>query len=269
MSDNTAIEWADATWNPIRGVGANKWMCAKISAGCDNCYASTFNRRMGGQHYPTQAGVVRGAAQVETRLHEKAFEDMRRWRKPRRVFVCSMTDLFGEWVPDEWLRRIFDAMIRYEGRQHTFLVLTKRPRRMVDWWGRWAVPMGGDWTRHIWLGVTVERDELAWRANECLHALKSLNAPPTTFVSAEPLLGPLPSLDLRSVDWLITGGESGQNYRSLDLGWVRDLRDRCQEGGVAFFHKQHGGLTPKKNGRLLDGREWSEFPEPARALATV
>lgn len=282
MSDNSAIEWCDSSWNPIRGTTFDRWMCQKISPGCDNCYASTFNQRWGGMEYPRDGRLNDSA----WRLDIKALHVPTHWKRPRRIFVCSMTDLFGDWVSDSWLSDVFSVMRATP--QHTYQILTKRPQRMRDWitgpyWNGLVLP-------NAWLGVSVELDRYAWRAKMLADIPAAVR-----FVSAEPLLGPLPSLELgcpdcsgrgvdpsictddgcdhspedwckrcdgkgRLVDWLITGGESGQKHRPLDAEWVRDLRDRSLANGTAFFHKQNGGRTPKAGGRLIDGKEWSEYP---------
>lgn len=280
MSSNSSIEWTDASWNPIRGIAPNRHMCRKISPGCDNCYASAMNYRFGGQEYKFE-----GAGVGAVRLDHKALMLPLKWKKPQRVFVCSMTDLFGEWVPDDDIDEVVGIMAMAE--QHQFQVLTKRPGRMLTairrwqrkfetetpylqavgsgpsnalvhtevWWAtgatdeyRWPLP-------NVWLGTSIELDRYAWRANvlrDCPAAVR--------FVSAEPLLGPLPSLDLTGIDWLIAGGESGIGHRPMEADWVRDLRDRSAAAGTAFFFKQHGGRTHAEGGRLLDGRTWDEYP---------
>ncbi len=269
MSDRSAIEWTDATWNPIRARGElGRHFCLKISDGCTNCYASSFTRRLGGRPYDAANSLsIAGAAEAVRRrdiyLDEQALTLPLKWKRPRRIFVASMTDLFGEWVPTGWLERIFDVMTSYNEHGHTFQVLTKRPARMRTFltnYPRWqTAPRSRD---TIWLGVTVESDAYAWRAKMLAEIPAAVR-----FVSAEPLLGPLPSLHLDRIDWLIVGGESGgplerRLVRSSEqsLSWVRDLRDRAQAAGVAFLFKQWGGPTPKASGRLLDGRDWLEFP---------
>lgn len=303
MSDKTAIEWADSSWNPIRGIAPNRHMCQKISPGCDNCYASTQVHRFGGQEYSyDHVG--------EVRLDEKALLLPLTWKEPRRVFVCSMTDLFGEWVPQDWIDQLFGVMALTPW--HTYQVLTKRPSRMRDYLtqlvqGPWAArvtvdgrpgtdvhfrmtgvlcdlfprcpaatlnrasawqderwPDGDGFLRewplpNVWLGTSIELDRFTWRANvlrQCPAAVR--------FISAEPLLGPLPSLDLDGISWLIAGGESGARHRACMPAWVTDLRDRSQEAGTAFFFKQWGGRTHAEGGRVLGGRTWDEFPTPAR-----
>lgn len=296
MGDKTSIEWtrsddgdAGATWNPIRGTAPDRWMCAKISDGCEWCYASRMNARFGGNEYPHVGGEA--PSPWGTWLDKNMLEQPGHWKRPRRIFVCSMTDLFGEWVPDEWIRSVYGVM--NAARQHTFLVLTKRPRRALEWYRSHAMTeenVRGAWS-NVWMGTTIELDRFAWRATVLKQIPVSVH-----FVSAEPLLGPLPSLDLAGIDWLITGGESGgpEERRLVErcgwcgsgapasecthcggqpwqpkpeaLDWVRELRDRAGSAGVAFFHKQWGGVTPKSGGRLLDGREWSQFPQPREAV---
>jgi protein gp37 len=235
MSDKSAIEWTDATWNPITG-------CTQLSPGCDHCYALRFAERFRG---------------VEGHVFARGFDLVLRperlalpvtWKQPRYVFVNSMSDLFHEDVPEHYILRIFDTMAQADW--HIFQVLTKRPKRMAHLAPR--LP----WPSHIWAGTSVELDRYSWRANRYLRSVPAA----VRFVSAEPLLGPLPSLDIDHLQWVITGGESGPRFRTCEAEWVRDLRDRCQRAGVAFFHKQWGGRTPKAGGRELDGRTWDEKP---------
>lgn len=242
MSDKSAIEWTDATWNPITG-------CSKVSPGCAHCYAERLSLRFG-----TSVGPWTPAnAAANVILHEERLGVPLAWHQPRMVFVNSMSDLWHELVPDAFIVRVFDVMARAP--QHTFQVLTKRPERMAAWfrgagreWGVCPLP-------HLWLGVSVENDRWVSRAGP----LRSVPAA-IRFVSAEPLLGPLPSLDLSDLDWLIVGGESGPVHRPMDVAWVRHLRDAAKSSGTAFFFKQWGGRTPKSGGRELDGRTWDEYP---------
>jgi protein gp37 len=244
MSDRSAIEWTDATWNPITG-------CTQISPGCDHCYALTFAERFRGvpRHY-FEVGF-------DLTLRPSKLGLPLRWRAPRRIFVNSMSDLFHESVPEEYIQRVFQVMV--QAHWHTFQILTKRPRRMA------VLAPRLPWPAHIWAGTSVELDRYSWRANACLRAVPAA----VHFVSAEPLLGPLPSLQLDHLDWVITGGESGRGHRPCDPAWVRDLRDRCAQAGVAFFHKQWGGRTPSAGGRLLDGTTWDEFPTPSVSQAAA
>jgi protein gp37 len=244
MSDKSAIEWTDATWNPVTG-------CTQISPGCDNCYALRFAERfrgVPGNYYEVGFDLTLRSNKLDLPLQ---------WKKPRRVFVNSMSDLFHEDVPDDFVASVFDVMARADW--HVFQVLTKRPRRMAE------MASSLPWPDHIWAGTSVELDRFAWRANHYLRRVPSA----VRFVSAEPLLGPLPSLELDHLHWVITGGESGPGHRPCDADWVRDLRDRCVEARVSFFHKQWGGRTPKHGGRLLDGRTWDQQPTvPAEAIGS-
>lgn len=271
MSEKSAIEWthtyhADgtvtpgSTWNPIRGVNA-RHTCARISPGCDNCYAATMTRRglMG------TAPIDYGTGETPNdpaRLDETALLQPLRWKKPRKIFVASMTDLFGTWVPVEWIARIFDVM--ENNPQHTYIVLTKRPKQMRDYINRrWT---GAYQPQFIWCGVTIESDAYTWRANY----LRATNAA-VRWISAEPLLSGLPSLDLTGIDWLVTGGESGPKARPSHPDWYRDLRDRATAAGVAFFHKQNGAWldatdTPDGEWPLGTGAESSIFTPDGELL---
>lgn len=237
----TAIEWTDQTWNPVTG-------CSKVSPGCAHCYAETLSLRFGWSKKPW---TPENAAENVV-LHPERLNKPLTWRKPSMVFVNSMSDLFHEEIPDEFIWRVW--MVMAEAERHTFQVLTKRPERAAELLRKWnlmcwALP-------NVWLGTSIENDRHVHRAD----ALRE--APATVrFISAEPLLGPLPSLDLTDIDWLIVGGESGHGARTMQPEWVRDLQGHAEADGVAFFFKQWGGRTPKAGGRLLDGREWSEYPE--------
>lgn len=234
MSLSSSIEWTDATWNPVTG-------CTQVSAGCDHCYAMTFAERFRGvPGHPYEQGF-------DLRLWPERLVLPLTWKKPRRIFVNSMSDLFHPTVPDEYIRRIFDTMVQADW--HIYQILTKRPKRMA----RMADSL--PWPSHIWAGVSVESNDVAWRADY----LRRVSAA-VRFVSAEPLLGPIDRLDLDGIHWLITGGESGAHHRPCNSDWVRAARDRCIGTEVAFFHKQWGGRTSKVGGRELDGRTWDEMP---------
>jgi protein gp37 len=234
MADGSSIEWTDATWNPVTG-------CTQVSAGCDHCYALRFAERWRGiPGHPFEQGF-------ELRLWPERLELPLRWQRPRRIFVNSMSDLFHHQVPDEFIHAVFETMAR--ARRHQFQVLTKRSGRLKRLAGQ--LP----WPPHVWVGVSIELDRFCWRAEDLADVPAAVR-----FVSAEPLLGPLPSLRLEGLHWVITGGESGPGFRECRPEWVRDLRDRCSAAGVAFFHKQWGGIRPGSRGRLLDGRTWDEFP---------
>lgn len=233
----TSIEWTDETWNPTTG-------CDRVSPGCDHCYAATMAARlkaMGNPRYQRDGADGPGFGLT---LHPDVLEKPLRWRKPRRVFVDSMSDLFHPDVPSEFVQRVWEVMGRCP--QHTFQILTKRPQRMADLTRR--LP-------NVWLGTSIESDRFAFRAKHLRRCPAEVR-----FLSCEPLLGPLPSLDLTGIDWVIVGGESGPNARPMHPDWVRDLRDRCLDAGVTFFFKQWGGRTPKAGGRVVDGRTWDETP---------
>lgn len=236
MSDHTAIEWADASWNPVTG-------CQEVSPGCDHCYAKTFAERFRGvPGHPYTQGF-------DLKLWPARLDYPLTWKKPRRIFVNSMSDLFHKDIPDEYIHRVFDAMVRADW--HQFQVLTKRSARLAQ-----LAPML-PWPPHIWAGVSVETAQYGWRV---AHLRKVPAA--VRFISAEPLLGSLAEVNLAGIQWIIAGGESGAGARHCDPAWPRELRDRCQSEGIAFFFKQWGGRTPKTNGRLLDGRTWDGFPSP-------
>ncbi len=235
MGQRTAIEWSEMTWNPVTG-------CSKVSPGCAHCYAETFAERWRGTpgHHFEQG--------FDLQLRPERLLQPLAWRKPRTVFVNSMSDLFHEDIPVDYIRSVFEVMSQADW--HVFQVLTKREQRLVE-----LAPLL-DWPPNLWMGVSIENRRFVHRAD----ALRQVPAA-VRFLSAEPLLGRLEGLDLTAVDWVIAGGESGHRHRRLDLAWVRDLRDRCRERDVAFFFKQVGGRSPKAGGRLLDGRTWDESPD--------
>ncbi len=240
MADKSDIEWTDATWNPVTG-------CTQVSPGCDHCYALTFAERFRGvPGHPYEQGF-------DLKLWPQRLELPLRWKRPRRIFVNSMSDLFHRDVPDDYVAAVFDVMVRAD--HHIFQVLTKRSSRLAK------LGPSLPWPSNVWVGVSIETERYRWRADHLRQVPAAVR-----FISAEPLLGPLARVDLSGVEWVITGGESGNGHRPIDPDWVRDLRDRCQQQGVAFFHKQWGGRTPKANGRELDGRTWDEFPQPSREL---
>ena len=252
MSDRSTIEWTEATWNPTTG-------CDRISAGCDNCYALSLAKRlkaMGNPKYQLDGDPRTSGPGFGVALHEDALTIPERWAAPRVVFVNSMSDLFHARVPRPFIERVFEVMARTP--RHTYQVLTKRPNRLA----RLAPSL--PWPRNVWMGVTVEDASHVSRLDALRHVPAAVR-----FVSAEPLLGPLPNVDLTGIDWLIAGGESGHHARPVDPQWVADLRDQCAQADVAFFFKQWGGRTPKARGRELDGRTWDEMPSPKVRLDPV
>jgi protein gp37 len=247
MSDGSAIEWTDATWNPVRG-------CTKVSPGCKHCYAETFAERFRGvPDHPFEQGF-------DLRLVPSALELPLKWRARRRIFVNSMSDLFHEGVPDEYIVRVFDVMRRAS--QHEFQVLTKRAERMARLAVSLRVP------DHVWMGVSVESAQYTHRIDE----LRRVKAK-VRFLSVEPLLGPIHRLNLRGIHWVIVGGESGPRARAMEAEWVQAIRDRCVASQVPFFFKQWGGVRKHVTGRVLDGRTWDEMPDRMarqnRVLAVV
>ncbi len=238
MADNTSIEWADRTWNPVTG-------CTKISRGCDNCYAERFSERFRGvPGHPFETGF-------DLMLRPERLEQPFTWCKPQMVFVNSMSDLFHKDVPTEFIDRVFNTM---EGaNSHIYQLLTKRSSVMMRYLQRRYG--GGTGPRHIWCGVSIEDRQALSRLSHLQQAPAGMR-----FLSIEPLLGSLGSLRLDGIDWVIVGGESGPRARLMEASWVRDIRDACLDQGVAFFFKQWGGSRPKSGGRALDSREWNEFP---------
>ncbi len=231
MADRSAIEWTSATWNPTTG-------CDRTSPGCDNCYAMVLSRRlkaMGSPKYQNDGDAATSGPGFGITMHETALELPLRWRAPRTVFVDSMSDLFHPGVTEEFIARVFAVMAATP--QHTYQVLTKRSRRLAQ------LALELPWPSNVWIGTSIESVRYSYRA---VH-LRTVEAAAVRFLSLEPLLEPLPSLDLTGVDWVIVGGESGRGHRPIDVSWVRDLRDRCVDAGVAFFFKQHGGRTPKSH----------------------
>lgn len=234
MSGNSAIEWTESTWNPVTG-------CTKMSSGCLHCYAERMAMRLQAMGQPN----YRNGFQVTT--HPNALSLPLRWKKPQTVFVNSMSDLFHEDVPIDFILRVFDIMRR--AHWHRFQVLTKRSERLLE------LDPTLDWAANVWMGVSVECQEMAFR----IDALRQTGAS-IKFLSLEPLIGPIPHLDLKGIDWVIVGGESGPGARALDPEWVKDIRNQCIASGLPFFFKQWGGVNRKKTGRLLDGRVWDEMP---------
>ena len=238
MAERTAIEWTDATWNPVTG-------CSKVSTGCKHCYAERLAHRL------QAMGSVRYRNGFAVTLHPAVLDLPKRWRQPRMIFVNSMSDLFHESVPPEFIQRVFATM--RDCPQHTFQVLTKRSARLRD------LAQYLDWAPNIWMGVSVENRRV-------IHRIHDLQAVPAyvRFLSCEPLLGPLDDLPLDGIHWVIVGGESGPDARPMQAEWVRTIRDQCRRADVPFFFKQWGGVRKDRTGRDLDGRAYDEMPRAAR-----
>ena len=228
------IEWTDVTWNPTTG-------CTKISAGCKHCYAEVMARRL------QSMGMEKYKRGFSLALHEAALEAPLSWKRPRTVFVNSMSDLFHRDVPDHFISRVFEVMVHCP--KHKFQVLTKRASRLE------RISRKLPWANNIWMGVSVEDSRQLPR----IDSLRTTGAS-IKFLSLEPLIGPLPVIDLEAINWVIVGGESGPRARPMEPAWVIDIRDRCQVAGVPFFFKQWGGKNKKKSGRTLQGRTYDEMP---------
>ena len=228
------IEWTEITWNPVTG-------CTPISIGCRRCYAKTMTRRL------QAMGQVKYRDGFKVVCHPAELQKLDGTRKPRMVFVCSMSDLFHEEVPSSFIRQVFSEMQRNP--HHRFQVLTKRADRLADLGPSLA------WGKNVWAGVTVEHSDYLAR----IDLLRSVPAP-VRFLSLEPLLSPLKDLDLDGIDWVIAGGESGPGSKPVPKEWIVEIRDHCSRSKVPFFFKQWGGANKKANGRLLEGRTWDEQP---------
>jgi len=234
---NTSIEWTNRTWNPVTG-------CTEVSPGCDHCYARTLAERfrgVPGNHFEQGFDLKLWPDRLELPL---------KWKKPQMIFVNSMSDLFHKDIPDEYIKLVFQVMNATP--RHTFQVLTKRPSR--------AALMSDQlrWTSNIWMGTSVETNDYIWRIDKLTKTGAAIK-----FISAEPLLGELTSIQLCHIDWVITGAESGHGARPMNEDWVRHLRDKCQDYGVAFFYKQNAIRGRKLPLPELDGRQWMEYPKVA------
>lgn len=234
MAQNSTIEWTGSTWNPVTG-------CKKISPGCKNCYAERMARRLKAMGQPN---YIRG---FELALHDQALDIPVLWKKPQTIFVNSMSDLFMEKVPEEFIKRVFNVM--RSANWHTFQILTKRSERLLE------LNCSLQWMPNIWMGVSVENSEYKFRIDHLRETAAYVK-----FLSCEPLLGPLPHLNLNGIDWVIVGGESGPGARNMDPDWVIDIRDQCIKARVPFFFKQWGGINRKRLGRELEGKTWDEMP---------
>jgi protein gp37 len=234
MSTKSAIEWTESTWNPLTG-------CTKISPGCKHCYAERMAKRLQAMGQPNYANGF------ELTLHEHIVSLPLTWKKPQMIFVNSMSDLFHEGVPLEFIQKIFAVM--REASWHTFQVLTKRSKRLSE-----LSPLI-DWPQNVWMGASVENQNYVYRINDL-----RLTQAQIKFLSLEPLLGPLPNLKLDGIDWVIVGGESGPGARPIEEDWVLNIRDQCLGSNVPFFFKQWGGVNKKKHGRLLQGQSWNMLP---------
>jgi protein gp37 len=235
MSQKSSIEWTESTWNPITG-------CTKVSDGCKNCYAERMAKRLKAMGQPN---YING---FQVTLHEHVLEYPLKWKKPQTIFVNSMSDLFHEQVPESFIFRIFDVM--KQAYWHQFQILTKRSVRLRE------LAHKIDWPENVWIGVSVENEAVKSRIDD----LRDVSAA-IRFLSLEPLLTPLTHLDLRNIDWVIVGGESGPGSRQMEKEWVIQIKEQCFKQNTPFYFKQWGGVHKKKSGRLLEGRTWNEMPD--------
>lgn len=239
MAQNSSIEWTDTTWNPVTG-------CTKVSPGCDNCYAARFSERFRGvPGHPFETGF-------DLTLRPERLMQPLQWKRPRMIFVNSMSDLFHKDVPRTHIAAVFDTMEQADW--HVYQVLTKRSSLLQKFLNQRYADRKPP--AHIWLGVSVENRQAISRITHLQKAKAGVR-----FLSVEPLIAPVGRLDLRAIDWVIVGGESGPRARPMDPQWALDVRDQCVAAGVSFFFKQWGGRWPKAGGRLLDGEEWNDMPK--------
>lgn len=248
MATNSAIEWTEATWNPIVG-------CSAVSPGCTNCYAMRLAHRLEAMGQPKYQGLTRMSGgrskwTGEVRLDSGTLEAPKSWRSGRMIFVNSMSDLFHEGIDIDVIKNVFSVMS--DTPQHTYQILTKRSDRLA------SLARSLWWPNNVWMGVSVESEEYLYRVDDLRRVPAGVR-----FLSLEPLLGPLPGLNLDGIDWVIAGGESGPGARPIHVEWARSIRDLCSEMRVPFHFKQWGGVNKKKAGRILDGRTWDDFPSVA------
>jgi protein gp37 len=229
------IEWTQATWNPTTG-------CTKVSPGCKNCYAERMSIRL------QAMGIEKYANGFELTVHNDALEIPYQWKKPKLIFVNSMSDLFHEQMPKEYIFKVINVM--HEASWHQYQILTKRSENLL------RLDPYIDWPDNAWMGVSVENDRYSYRIDH----LRKTGAK-IKFLSLEPLLGPLPDLDLRDIDWVIVGGESGPRARPMHYEWVTEIKNQCHDADIPFFFKQWGGANKRQKGRLLEGTTWDEMPK--------
>jgi protein gp37 len=247
MAGLSDIEWTDATWNPVAG-------CLMISAGCTNCYAMRMAARLQAMKHPNYLGTTRksGGRPVWTgkvRLIESSLDIPLKWKKPRKIFVNSMSDLFQDGVPEEFIGRVWDAMLKAD--HHVYQILTKRPDNMK----RIAKDLKLPSAKHIWLGTSVEDSRVTDRIGELRETPANVR-----FISFEPLIGAVGKVNLKGIHWVIVGGESGPSARPVEAEWIDEIKRQCRKSGVAFFFKQWGGTNKKATGRKFRGRTWDEYP---------
>jgi len=242
MAQNSKIEWTESTWNPVTG-------CSKISVGCRNCYAERMALRLKAAGSPNYVNGFR------VTLHPHILKIPLHWKQPRIIFVNSMSDLFHNNVPFNFITKIFDVM--RQASHHQFQALTKRSQRLLQ------LSPKLQWPQNVWMGVTVENADCSFRIDHLRQTPVVIK-----FVSFEPLLGPIPNINLKGIDWVIVGGESGPGARPMNPAWAIDIRDQCLAADIPFFFKQWGGVNKKRNGRKLEGQKWNQMP-PSQELLYV
>lgn len=254
MASNSSIEWTQATWNPVAG-------CSVVSPGCTNCYAMRLANRLGAMGQKKYRGTTRISSRRpkwngRLNLDWDTVDLPRRWKSGKLIFVNSMSDLFHDKVPVDFINRVFGTI--NETPHHTYQILTKRAERLE------VLSSQLSWPDNLWMGVSVENEDYVWRIDHLRRTDAAIK-----FLSIEPLLGPIRSIDLSGIDWVIVGGESGPNARLAATDWIRDIRDQCLQARVAFHFKQWGSVNKKETGRILDGRTWDEWPGGANLIADV
>lgn len=241
MGDNSAIQWTDATWNPTTG-------CTKISQGCKNCYAETLSKRL------KHMGLKKYKNNFKFTQHESDVELPLQWKKSRKIFVNSMSDLFHEEAEMEFVGRCFFTMVK--ANWHIYQILTKRPDKMSEFSTMFSKYFGFPIPNHIWMGTSIENNDTTWRIKELKKVKCSMR-----FISFEPLLEKINKVNLTGIDWAIIGGESGFHYRPVDGAWIKDLINQCKKQKVKVFFKQWGGIRPKSGGRTINGRTYDGYPK--------
>lgn len=243
MAHRSNIEWTETTWNPVTG-------CTRVSAGCDHCYAATLTKRLAAMGQKKYEGLLNSRKKHFNgviKLHSNFLQQPLNWKKPKTIFVNSMSDLFHKAVPLNFIQEVFSVM--RQAYWHQFQILTKRSERLEE------LNSLIDWPKNVWQGTSVENDTVIYRIDNLRRTSAFIK-----FLSLEPLIGPLPSLNLSGIDWVIVGGESGPGARSMEKEWVTDIRDQCRSQNIPFFFKQWGGTNKKLNGRRLENRTWDEMP---------
>jgi len=241
MANGSSIEWTEATWNPTTG-------CTKISSGCKNCYAATLSKRL------KAMGIKKYKREFEFTEHPDEVELPLKWKKPRKIFVNSMSDLFHEKAKMEFIGQCFSTMIK--ANWHTYQVLTKRPTKMAEFSQLFYNYFGHEIPNHIWMGASIEDNDNVWRINELRKVKCDIR-----FISFEPLVDSVGRVDLEGIDWAIIGGESGYGFRPVKKEWIMEIIQQCKEQNVAVFFKQWGGVRPKSGGRTINGKTYDEYPD--------